>query len=75
MPRSRGKKAKNKDAPRGQDDNRVEESSPPRAGLPDDDSILEEKAFVSPSGKKYRILKTDETDEYEEPESKNQTET
>jgi hypothetical protein len=36
-----------------------------RAGLPDEDSILEDKEFVSPTGKRYRILKTNEVDGYE----------
>jgi len=43
-----------------------EELASERAGLPDANSVLEEKEFKSPSGRKYRILKTTETDEYEE---------
>jgi hypothetical protein len=42
------------------------EKLPGRTGMPDGDSILAEKEFESPSGRKYRILKTDERDEYEE---------
>jgi hypothetical protein len=43
-----------------------QEKLPGRTGMPDSDSIIEEKEFESPSGKKYRILKTDERDEYEQ---------
>jgi len=35
--------------------------------MPDETSILSEKAFTSPKGKKYRIIKTDETDPYDAP--------
>ena len=37
-----------------------------RAGLPAPASIVEEKVFVSATGKPYRILRTNEVDEYEE---------
>lgn len=36
-----------------------------RAGLPNKSSIIKEKLFKSRSGKKYRIIKTSETDEYD----------
>jgi len=39
---------------------------PLRAGLPAPDSIVSEVPFTSPKGNRYRIIKTDETDEYEE---------
>jgi hypothetical protein len=38
-----------------------------RPGLPDEASVLSEKAFTSPKGKEYRIIKTDETDPYDAP--------
>ena len=38
-----------------------------RPGLPAKESIVEEKVFVSPKGGTYRILRTNEVDEYEEP--------
>ena len=41
---------------------------PPRAGLPERDSIVAEKTFVSPKGRIYRILITDELDAYDQPE-------
>lgn len=37
-----------------------------RPGLPNPASIVEEKVFVSGTGKPYRILRTTEVDEYEE---------
>lgn len=40
-------------------------NSPEQTGLPDENSVLEEKPFTSPSGKKYRILRTSEVDDYE----------
>lgn len=43
---------------------------PRRPGLPAEESVVEEKVFVSPSGKTYRILRTTEVDEYEEKERK-----
>jgi len=41
-----------------------------RAGLPAKKSILEEKVYVSPKGGTYRILRTNEVDEYEEPKKR-----
>jgi hypothetical protein len=38
-----------------------------RPGMPKEASVLSEKAFTSPKGKQYRILKTDETDPYDAP--------
>jgi len=38
-----------------------------RPGMPNEASVLSEKAFISPKGKRYRILKTDETDPYDAP--------
>ena len=40
----------------------------PRApGMPDEASIVEVKTFTSPKGNRYRILRTNETDPYDEP--------
>lgn len=39
---------------------------PRRPGLPAEESVVEEKVYVSPKGKTYRILRTNEVDEYEE---------
>lgn len=38
----------------------------PRKGLPAAESVVEEKVFLSATGKPYRILRTTEVDEYEE---------
>jgi len=43
---------------------------PERPGLPAKESIVEEKVFVSPKGATYRILRTNEVDEYEEPKKR-----
>jgi hypothetical protein len=43
---------------------------PRRPGLPAKGSIVEEKVYVSPKGGTYRILRTSEVDEYEEPKKK-----
>ncbi len=40
---------------------------PPEPGLPAPDSVVGEEPFTSPSGARYRIFHTDETDAYEEP--------
>ena len=45
----------------------VGQERPPRAGMPAQDSIISETTFVSPKGKVYRILKTNEMDAYDEP--------
>ena len=37
-----------------------------RPGMPDETSVLSEKTFTSPKGKKYRIIETDETDPYDD---------
>ncbi|HYC59275.1 MAG TPA: hypothetical protein VEK79_06875 [Thermoanaerobaculia bacterium] len=41
-----------------------------RKGLPAPESVVEEKVFLSAAGKPYRILRTTEVDEYEEPPNK-----
>jgi len=40
-----------------------------RPGMPNEASVLSEKAFTSPKGKEYRIIKTDERDPYDAPVS------
>jgi len=39
-----------------------------RPGLPDPSSVVAETVFVSPKGRRYRILRTDEKDAYDRPE-------
>ena len=41
-----------------------------RKGLPAPESVVEEKVFLSATGKPYRIIRTTEVDEYEEPGKK-----
>ena len=41
----------------------------PRPGLPDPKEIVAERSFVSPKGTRYRILRTDERDAYENDEA------
>jgi hypothetical protein len=38
-----------------------------RTGMPAPDSVISETTFVSPKGNVYRILKTNETDDYDKP--------
>jgi hypothetical protein len=38
-----------------------------RPGVPDEASDLSEKAFTSPKGKHYRIIRTSEMDPYDAP--------
>ena len=38
-----------------------------RPGLPDPSSVVAETVFVSPKGRRYRILRTDEKDAYDPP--------
>jgi hypothetical protein len=40
-----------------------------RPGMPNKASVLSEKAFTSPKGKHYRIIRTDEMDPYDAPMS------
>ncbi|HEX8173108.1 MAG TPA: hypothetical protein VF824_21420 [Thermoanaerobaculia bacterium] len=40
--------------------------TPKRPGLPAKESVVEERTLVSPRGAKYRILRTNEVDGYEE---------
>lgn len=39
-------------------------------GLPDKETVIGERPFVSPTGKRYRIIKTTERDPYDPPEDK-----
>lgn len=48
-------------------DKRVRNLSPLAPGMPALDSVQEVVDFVSPKGRKYKILKTTETDAYDPP--------
>ncbi len=36
-----------------------------RPGLPDPSSVVEERTLTSPSGRRYRVMRTTETDPYD----------
>jgi hypothetical protein len=67
MPRTGGKKKKGR-APK-RPDGGGEGVNKTRAGLPAPDSVVEVREMER-GGKTYRIIKTDERDEYDEPEAK-----
>jgi hypothetical protein len=54
-----GRKARRDDAP-------PDASRQLRAGMPAKDSVVSETTFTSPKGTVYRMIETDEADEYEE---------
>jgi hypothetical protein len=62
-------KAAKKDACASHKSNGAPESAEgrDRPGMPDNASVLSEKAFKSPKGKHYRIIRTDEKDPYDAP--------
>ena len=66
MPRSSGKKKKAGAPPRPASN---EPANPERPGLPAPDSVVGVKR-IERGGKVYRIIKTNERDEYDEPEEK-----
>jgi hypothetical protein len=43
----------------------------PNPGLPDPASVVSERVFVSPKGRRYRILRTTEKDPYDPPDQPN----
>jgi hypothetical protein len=40
----------------------------PNPGLPDKETVVSERAFVSPKGNRYRIIRTTEKDPYDPPD-------
>jgi hypothetical protein len=40
----------------------------PNPGLPDPKSVVSERIFISPKGRRYRILRTTEKDSYDPPD-------
>jgi hypothetical protein len=61
--------ADKKDARASHTSNSVTESAEGKGhpGLPNKASVLSEKGFTSPTGKHYRIIRTDEIDPYDAP--------
>jgi hypothetical protein len=43
-------------------------SSEPNPGLPDKATVISEREFISPKGKRYRIIRTTERDPYDPPD-------
>jgi hypothetical protein len=41
-------------------------AAPPRPGLPAPETVLSETTLTSPTGRKYRVLRTNQKDEYEQ---------
>jgi hypothetical protein len=54
-------------APRTSDGSTESGGDRARPGMPDEESVLSEKAFTSPGGNRYRIIRTDEMDPYDAP--------
>jgi hypothetical protein len=48
-------------------------SPPPTPGLPDKETIVSERMFTSPKGKRYRIIRTTEKDPYDPPDDENKS--
>lgn len=61
--------ADNRDACASHQSNDATESAEgkDRSGMPGKESVLSEKTFTSPKGKHYRIIRTDEMDQYDDP--------
>jgi len=47
---------------------RKQSSSEPNPGLPDKATVISEREFTSPKGKRYRIIKTTQRDPYDLPD-------
>lgn len=47
---------------------RRKSSGAPNPGLPDKETVISERTFVSPKGKRYRIIRTTEKDPYDPPD-------
>jgi hypothetical protein len=58
--------ARGDDKPPRKPDARTSPPGKARPGLPDPEEIVAERSFVSPKGKRYRVLRTNERDAYEE---------
>jgi len=55
-------------APRSGPQESGETSGPANPGLPDKETIVSERTFISPKGKRYRIIRTTEKDPYDPPD-------
>jgi len=62
--------SKNKDAGDVRTDQR-DAPEQPNPGLPDPATVVSERMFTSPKGRRYRIIKTTEKDPYDPPGDEN----
>ena len=58
----------------GAEDTPPETAASHPAGLPDPDSVISEEVLTSPKGRRYRVLRTTETDAYDRPEPSSRAE-
>ena len=58
--------SKDKTAKKLSDGDRPLSDNPSNLELPDSDTVVSKISFVSPKGRKYQIIKTNERDEYED---------
>ncbi len=58
---------KDRTSPKSNSSTESADESRDRPGMPDETSVVSEKTFTSPKGKRYRIIKTDEKDPYDTP--------
>ena len=63
------------DNSRGKGPKKVSHGEGRNPGLPDKETVIGERTFVSPKGKRYRIIKTTERDPYDPPEAKDESKT
>ena len=60
--------SKNKDAGGTRRKDQRDAPEQPNPGLPDPATVVSERTFTSPKGKRYRIIKTTEKDPYDPPD-------
>jgi hypothetical protein len=56
------------DKPEGKEPKRPKPSPARNPGLPDKATIVSERTFTSPKGRRYRIIRTTEKDPYDPPD-------
>jgi hypothetical protein len=53
------------------DEERKDQRDRRNPGLPDPATVVSERMFTSPKGRRYRIIKTNEKDPYDPPDDEN----
>jgi hypothetical protein len=61
------------DKPGGKRQERPKPAKTPNPGLPDKDTVISERTFTSPKGRRYRIIRTTEKDPYDPPDDENKS--